>query len=80
MNNDSVSKTALVREAVAELGESPAQDLASFIERRHGVRINPKFIPILRASVRELEHLERARQAAKAAVEKALAEQAADQK
>src|SRR4051812_6329839 len=70
-----VSKTVLVREALREVGEAPAQELTALIEQRHGVKINPKIIPLLRASVRELEHLEKVREAAKAAVQKALAEQ-----
>ena len=75
--NDNVSKTELVRLALAEVGEASHQELADFIERRHGVRIDPKFLPVVRASVRELEQLERARQAARAAVEQLKAKQAA---
>lgn len=81
MANEELNKTVLVREALAELGrEAPIQELADLIERRHGVKIDPKFVPILRASVWELEHLEKARQEAKVAVEKALAEMPAEAK
>ena len=79
--SDPVSKTVLVRQALTELGDNvPHQELALFLEQRHGLKIDVKVIPILRASVRELEILERARQAAKAVVEKARAEQPAGPK
>src|SRR5215212_4798629 len=64
--SDGVSKTELVRLALVEVGEASHQELADFIERRHGVRIDPKFLPVVRASVRELERPARARQAARA--------------
>jgi len=74
--SDCVSKTVLVRQALTALGDNvPHQELAVFIEQRHGVKIDVKVIPILRASVRELEYLEKAREAAKLVVEKARAEQ-----
>jgi predicted SprT family Zn-dependent metalloprotease len=49
------------RLAVAELGEAPAPKLSSFIERRFGIRIEPKFIPIFRASLLDLESLGRSK-------------------
>ena len=36
------------------LGDAPAQELSAFIERQHGVRIDPKFIPLFRACGGEL--------------------------
>jgi hypothetical protein len=62
-----LSKVELVRRALAELGEASPQEVAAFIERRNGVRIDPRFIPFVRASVLELEMLEKARRAARAA-------------
>jgi hypothetical protein len=45
--------------------------LSAFIEEQHGVRIEPKFIPIFKASIRDEQRLEAARQAARAAAEQA---------
>ncbi len=53
-----MTKVEMAREAVRELGEAPAEALAAFIDARYGVKIDPRFIPVLRASVRERELLE----------------------
>jgi hypothetical protein len=54
------------RLAVAEMGDSSAEQLASFIEQKYGVRIEPKFIPCFRASLLDLERLTRLREVARA--------------
>jgi hypothetical protein len=64
-----LSKVELVRQALLELGEAFPQELATFIEQRHGVRIDARYIPIIRASILELEILEMIRQAARAAAQ-----------
>lgn len=64
-----MNKEELVRIALQELGNASAQELSAFIERCHGVLIEPKFIPIFKASIRAQVHLEEARQAAKAVLE-----------
>jgi hypothetical protein len=56
-------KVEMVRRALSELGDAAPQELAALIERQHGVRIDPRFIPVVRASLLELEMLEKARQA-----------------
>jgi hypothetical protein len=68
---DLVSKLEAVRAAVAELGDVAAQELAAFIEQRYGVKVLPQFIPVVRASLRELELLEKARMTAKDAAQRA---------
>jgi hypothetical protein len=60
-----LSKVEMVRQALMELGEASSQELATFIEQRHGVRIEVRFLPLLRASVRGQKVLERARQTAR---------------
>jgi hypothetical protein len=60
-----------MRQALAELGDAPNTDLAAFLQRRFGLKIEARFIPVLKASARGLEQLEKARQAAKEAVEQA---------
>src|SRR3954468_8904922 len=44
-----------------ELGDVSAHDLCAFIERRYGVRIDPRFLPVYRACIRVREQEERAR-------------------
>jgi ribosomal protein L12E/L44/L45/RPP1/RPP2 len=72
-----MDKLELVQTALRQLGDVSAQQLSAFIEKQHGVKIEPRFIPIFRASIREKERLEAIRQAARAAVARAKAEQAA---
>jgi hypothetical protein len=66
-----MDKLEMVQTALRELGDVSAQALSSFIERRHGVRIEPKFIPLFKASIRDKERLEAERRAARAAAEQA---------
>jgi hypothetical protein len=56
-----MTKLEMVREALSHLGDATAEDVAGYIERRHRVRIPPPMIPVVRASLRELEMLERFR-------------------
>jgi hypothetical protein len=66
-----LSKIDLVRQALWELGEASAQELVAFIQHRHGVRIEARFIPVLRASLLGQQMLERARQTARATTQAA---------
>jgi hypothetical protein len=66
-----VNQVEMVRQALLELDEVSSQELAAFLEQRQGVRIEVRIIPILKASVRGQEVLERARQAARAAIQTA---------
>ena len=82
MANDraGVTPTEAMRQALAELGDAPNADLAAFLERRFGLRIDARFLPVLKASARGLEQLERARRAAKEAVARAAAKPADSEK
>jgi len=64
-----MDRLELVQIALRELGDVPAQEVSAFIEKRHGVKIEPKFIPLFKASLRDRLRLEAARQAARAAAE-----------
>ena len=64
-----MDKLELVQIALRELGDVSAQELSAFIEKKHGVKIEPKFIPLFKASIRDKVRLEATRQAAKAAAE-----------
>src|SRR5438270_12659349 len=57
-------KENAVRLALADLGDAPAAELAAFIEDRYGVRIEARFVPIYRATLRAREQLALARAAA----------------
>jgi hypothetical protein len=61
MGQEATTKEEAVRLALAEIGEAPSAEFAAFIEQRYGVRIDPRFIPIYKASVRDQEQLKQAR-------------------
>jgi hypothetical protein len=52
----------LFRCAVAEIGDASAAELSAYLEKRHGVKIEPAFIPVFRATLRDLERMARLRQ------------------
>jgi hypothetical protein len=53
------------RLAVAEMGDASSSRLASCMARKYGVRIEPGFIPVFRASQQQRERMTRLRQAAR---------------
>jgi hypothetical protein len=55
------------RLAVTEIGEASAEQLASYIEQKYGVRIDPKFIPFFRATLLDRERQARLREASRTA-------------
>jgi hypothetical protein len=62
----------MVQQAMAVKGEATSEEIATFIEHWHGVKIEPKFIPIYRATIKDKQLLEEKRRAAQAlAAEKA---------
>jgi hypothetical protein len=71
-----MDKLELVQLALRELGDVSAQDLSGFIQNRHAVNIDPKFIPLYKATIRDKLRLEAARQAARTAAEQAKADPA----
>lgn len=69
-----MDKVELVRLALQELGDASAQELSTFIEKKHSVTIEPRFIPMFKASIRAKDRLEVDRQAARAVVEQSKSE------
>jgi hypothetical protein len=69
-----MDKLEIVQLALGEVGDMPAQELSAFIEKTHGVKIEPKFIPLYKASLRDKLRLEAARQQARAVAEQLKAE------
>jgi len=66
-----MTKLELVEMAMQELGDVSAQELSAFIEQKKGVKIEPKFIPVFKASIRGKAALESARAARASAAESA---------
>lgn len=62
-----MTKVQMMKQALQELGEATPMELAAFLNRRYGVRIEPRFIPVLRASVLQQDMLENFRQRVRAA-------------
>jgi hypothetical protein len=61
-----VTKLEMVQQAVTVRGEATAEEIAAFIEHWHGVKIEPKYIPIYRATIKDKLLLEEKRRAAQA--------------
>jgi hypothetical protein len=69
-----------MRQALTELGDVPNGELAAFLRRRFGLKVDARFVAVLKASARGLDQLEKARQAAKEAVARATAKPADTEK
>jgi hypothetical protein len=57
-----IDKLEIVRVAVRELGEANAQDLAAFIDERFNVKIEPRYIPLFKASLRDKDRMQALRE------------------
>ncbi len=55
----------LFRNAVAEVGDVSAAELSAHLEKKHGVKIQPAFIPVFKATLQDLERTNKLRQDAK---------------
>ena len=55
----------LFRNAVAEVGDVSAAELSAHLEKKHGVKIEPAFIPVFKATLRDFEKMRKLRQNAK---------------
>ena len=55
----------LFRRAVAEVGNVSAAELSAHLEKKHGVKIEPAFIPLFKATLQDLERMNKFRQEAK---------------
>jgi len=53
----------MVQDALHHLGDTSAEALAAFVWQHHGTRIEPRFIPVYRASLRDQERRAATRQA-----------------
>jgi hypothetical protein len=55
----------LFRLALAEIGDVPDAEISAHLEKKHGVKIEPAFIPVFKATLQDFEKLTRLRQNAK---------------
>jgi hypothetical protein len=46
-----------LQRAMKELGDAPAEELAAFMQKNYGVSVQPQFVPILKAMLRDKENL-----------------------
>lgn len=56
----------LFRLAVAEIGYASAAELSAHLEKKHGVKIQPAFIPLFKATLQDMERTDKLRQDARA--------------
>ena len=61
-----MEKLEAYRKAVAALGNVSAEELAKYMEQHHGIKIQPSFIPLYKASLLDFDKLHQKRQAAQA--------------
>jgi hypothetical protein len=55
----------LFRRADAEIGDASAAELLAHLEKKHGMKVEPAFIPVFKATLRDLERMARLRQDAR---------------
>lgn len=60
-----MSQIEAFRLAIAQIGDAPSADLSSFIQDKYGVRIDPRFVPVIRATLQDKEKMARFRQSAR---------------
>jgi hypothetical protein len=53
-----IDKLEIVQRALRELGEANAQALSVFIDERFNVKIEPKYIPLFKASIRDKDRMQ----------------------
>jgi hypothetical protein len=54
----------IFRLAIAEIGDVSAAELSAHLEKKHGVKIAPAYIPVFRETLKELEKTAKLRQEA----------------
>ena len=63
-----MDKLEMVQVALRELGDVKSEEITAFVEERFKARIEPKFIPLYKASIQAKARSEAVRQAARATV------------
>ena len=57
-----MDKIEAVRLALVEVGDVTAEELVAFVKDRFGVTVEPRILPIIKATLRDKEKMELARQ------------------
>jgi hypothetical protein len=57
-----MEKVEAVRLALAELGDRPTEQVAAFVQQRHGLKVAPGIVAVVRAMLREKQLLASFRQ------------------
>lgn len=52
-NRTSMTRIEMIEQAIQVLGDAPAEKLAAFVQKKHGEKIEPHFIPLFLASIRD---------------------------
>ena len=65
-----MSKVEALRRALMEVGDVPAEELAAFIGRQYGVKVDARIVPVLRATLKDKELLAGRRRAPSPAPDK----------
>ena len=55
----------LFRLALAEIGDVSPAELSAHMQKKHGVKIEPAFIPLYKATLQDAERMNKLRQDAK---------------
>jgi hypothetical protein len=58
---DPMTRIEMVKDALGQIGDVSAQELSAFIEKKFGVTIEPAYVPIFRATLRDKERMENSR-------------------
>ena len=59
-----MTKLEMVKDALAQIGDVSAQEISEFVEKKHGVKIEPAYVPIIRATLKDKERMEQTRRRA----------------
>ena len=70
-----MDQVEIVRVALAEVGDLPADEMAAFAQTRFGVKLNPRIVPVLKAILQDRERMAAARAVREAATRAAEASQ-----
>jgi len=82
MGGNGISREEIVHRAILQLRGASDEELVGFVEREHGFKIDARYLPIYRASLRAKEYTEvaraRAREVASASRDAGKSEEQAD--
>ena len=60
-DSESMTRMEMVKDALAEIAEASSEEISAFVEKKYGVTIEPAFVPIFRATLKDKERTEQSR-------------------